>query len=79
MGPWVPIPGFLFSWTYTNTTGCQVNKLNHLQPVGEVLGICDVDKNPNTLNNLEVDELLLAQGQKAAGSDAPIIYQGNCG
>ena len=48
------------------------------KPAREVLVISGVDKHM-TLDNLEVDELLLAQGQQAAGSDGSTIYEGNRG
>ena len=48
------------------------------KPVGQVLVISGVD-NHMTLDNLEIDELLLAQGQQAAGSDGSTFYEKNRG
>ena len=47
--------------------------------VGEVLVISGVNENHMTLDNLEVDELLLAQGLQAVGIDGSTIYEGNRG
>ena len=63
--------------------GRQVVSLNllqySLQPVEEVLGTCGMESIHMTLDNLEVDELLLAQKQRVADDDGPNIVEGNHG
>ena len=51
----------------TNLTGCQVNKLILLRPVGEILGTCGVENVHLTLEDLDADELLLAHSPFIVG------------
>ena len=51
----------------TNLTGCQVNKLILLRPVGEILGTCGVENVHLTLEDLDADELLLAHSPHIVG------------
>ena len=78
MGSGVPSLAVFLHGSYAITTSCQINKFIPLETRRTVLVISGVD-NHMTLDNLEIDELLLAQGQQAARSDGSTFYEGNRG